>query len=117
MPAARSSPIPAAVTDPDHARPLGVGECPGLLERLAMIPDPRDRRGRRHTLASVLAVSAAAVLAGPAPWPRSPSGPPTRPGRSYRASPNEVTSRSMVDPLRHNDFIYSVVVTPFDEAL
>jgi predicted transposase YbfD/YdcC len=64
MPAARSSPIPAAVTDPDHARPLGVGECPGLLERLATIPDPRDRRGRRHTLASVLAVSAAAVLAG-----------------------------------------------------
>jgi hypothetical protein len=58
-----------------------VGECPGLLERLAMIPDPRDRRGRRHTLASVLAVSAAAVAAGArsvtaiaewatdAPWP------------------------------------------------
>jgi hypothetical protein len=35
----------------------------------------------------------------------------------YRASPNEVTSRSMVDPLRRNDFIYGVVVTPFDEAL
>jgi DDE_Tnp_1-associated len=46
-----------------------------------MIPDPRDRRGRRHTLVSVLAVSAAAVLAGArsvaaiaewatdAPWP------------------------------------------------
>jgi DDE_Tnp_1-associated len=64
VPAARSSPIPAAVTDPDHARPLVVGECPGLLERLAMLPDPRDRRGRRHTLASVLAVSAAAVAAG-----------------------------------------------------
>ena len=64
MPADRSSPIPAAVTDPDHARPLTLGDCPGLLERLAMIPDPRDRRGRRHTLASVLAVSAAAVLAG-----------------------------------------------------
>ena len=29
-----------------------------------MIPDPRDRRVRRHPLASVLAVSAAAVLAG-----------------------------------------------------
>jgi predicted transposase YbfD/YdcC len=29
-----------------------------------MIPDPRDRRGLRHTLASVLALSAAAVLAG-----------------------------------------------------
>ena len=64
MPADRSSPIPAAVTDPDHARPLAVGDCPGLLERLAMIPDPRDRRGRRHPLASVLAVSAAAVAAG-----------------------------------------------------
>src|SRR5512133_1893715 len=64
MPAALSSPIPAAVTDPDHARPLAVGDCPGLLERLAMLPDPRDRRGRRHTLASVLAVSAAAVAAG-----------------------------------------------------
>jgi hypothetical protein len=63
VPADRSSPIPAAVTDPGHARPLAVGECPGLLERLAMLPDPRDRRGRRHTLASVLAVSAAAVVA------------------------------------------------------
>jgi predicted transposase YbfD/YdcC len=62
--ATRSSPIPAAVTHPDRARPLVVGECPGLLERLAMLPDPRDRRGRRHTLASVLAVSAAAVAAG-----------------------------------------------------
>ena len=81
MPADRSSPLPAAVTDLDHARLLAVGECPGLLERLAMLPDPRDRRGRRHTLASVLAVSAAAVAAGArsvtaiaewatdAPWP------------------------------------------------
>ena len=79
MPADRSSPIPTA--NPDHARPLALGDCPGLLERLAMIPDPRDRRGRRHTLASVLAVSAAAVVAGArsvtaiaewatdAPWP------------------------------------------------
>ena len=65
MPADRSSPIPAVVTDPDHARPLVLRDCPGLLERLAIIRDPRDRRGRRHPLASVLAVSAAAVLAGP----------------------------------------------------
>ena len=83
MPAARSSPILAA-TDPERARPFAVGDYPGLLERLAMIPDPRDRRGRRHTLASVLAVSAAAVLAGArsvtaiaewaadAPWPILP---------------------------------------------
>jgi predicted transposase YbfD/YdcC len=81
VPADRSSPIPAAVTDPGHARPLALGDCLGLLERLAMLPDPRDRRGRRHTLASVLAVSAAAVVAGArsvtaiaewatdAPWP------------------------------------------------
>jgi predicted transposase YbfD/YdcC len=64
VPAALSFAIPAAVTDPDHARPLAVGEGPGLLERLAILPDPRARRGRRHTLASVLALSAAAVLAG-----------------------------------------------------
>jgi predicted transposase YbfD/YdcC len=81
VPGDRSSPIPAAVTDPDHARPLALRDWPGLLERLAVIPDPRDRRGRRHPLASVLAVSAAAVAAGArsvtaiaewatdAPWP------------------------------------------------
>jgi len=56
--------VAVAVTDPDHARPVAVGEGSGLLERLAMLPDPRARRGRRHTLASVLALSAAAVLAG-----------------------------------------------------
>ena len=83
-------PIPAAVADPNHARPLAVGECLGLLQRLAMLPDPRDRRGRRHPLASVLAGSAAAVAAGArsvtaiaewatdAPWP-------TDPGRAGRA--------------------------------
>jgi hypothetical protein len=43
MPAARS-PIPAAVTDPDYVSPLAVGEGPGLLERLAMLPDSHDRR-------------------------------------------------------------------------
>jgi hypothetical protein len=37
--------------------------------------------------------------------------------KRYSASPNEVTSRSMVDPLRRNDFIYGVVVTSFDEVL
>jgi hypothetical protein len=38
-------------------------------------------------------------------------------GQCYRTSPNEVTSRSMVDALRRKDFAYGVVVTPFDEAL
>jgi hypothetical protein len=35
----------------------------------------------------------------------------------YRASPNKVTSRCIVDSLRHKDFAYGVVVTPFGEAL
>ncbi|MEW2192727.1 ISAs1 family transposase [Streptomyces microflavus] len=37
---------------------------PGLLERLAEVPDPRDPRGVRHGLAVVLALAACAVLAG-----------------------------------------------------
>ncbi|MFG2245763.1 ISAs1 family transposase [Spirillospora sp. NPDC048823] len=35
-----------------------------LLDLLAQVPDPRKRRGRRHTLAGVLAVGIAAVVAG-----------------------------------------------------
>ncbi|MFG2425045.1 transposase family protein, partial [Streptomyces sp. NPDC048448] len=37
---------------------------PGLLERLAEVPDPRDPRGVRHALVVVLALTACAVLAG-----------------------------------------------------
>jgi predicted transposase YbfD/YdcC len=40
------------------------GQCRSLLDDLAQIPDPRQRRGRRHALAAVLAVAVAAVLAG-----------------------------------------------------
>jgi predicted transposase YbfD/YdcC len=36
----------------------------GLLERFAQLPDPRGRRGRRHPLAGLLVIAAAAVLAG-----------------------------------------------------
>ncbi|MGW1901675.1 ISAs1 family transposase [Streptomyces hirsutus] len=39
-------------------------EVPGLLERLAQVPDPRDPRGVRHPLVTVLALTACAVLAG-----------------------------------------------------
>jgi predicted transposase YbfD/YdcC len=35
-----------------------------LLDLLAQIPDPRKKRGRRHTLAGLLAVGIAAVIAG-----------------------------------------------------
>lgn len=44
--------------------PVGVPDCRRLLELLALVPDPRRRRGVRHRLASVLAVTVAAVLAG-----------------------------------------------------
>ncbi len=36
----------------------------GLLATLGRVPDPRSRRGIRHSLASVLAIAAVAVLAG-----------------------------------------------------
>jgi Transposase len=36
----------------------------GLLACFAAVPDPRDRRGRRHSLASILGLCTAAVLAG-----------------------------------------------------
>ena len=42
----------------DHA------DCGRLLELLALVPDPRKRRGVRHSVVAVLAVAAAAVLAG-----------------------------------------------------
>jgi hypothetical protein len=41
-----------------------VGGPGGLLERLGALRDPRSRHGRRHALAGVLAIAAAAVLAG-----------------------------------------------------
>lgn len=43
---------------------LGGTEQACLRQALAAVPDPRDRRGRRHELAGVLAMMAAAVLAG-----------------------------------------------------
>jgi predicted transposase YbfD/YdcC len=39
-------------------------ELPGLLERLAEVPDPRAARGVRHALVYVLALAASAVLTG-----------------------------------------------------
>ncbi|KPI11606.1 hypothetical protein OV450_8446 [Actinobacteria bacterium OV450] len=39
-------------------------ELPDVGVRLSVLPDPRDRRGRRHALASVLLTAACAVLAG-----------------------------------------------------
>ncbi|MFD7409714.1 transposase family protein [Streptomyces sp. NPDC059866] len=64
MPADASSPILPAF-DQLREHPEAVPEeIPGLLERLAEVPDPRDPRGVRHALVVVLALTACAVLAG-----------------------------------------------------
>ena len=66
MPAELSSPIPAALTQLTHTDPhqLEQAEAPHLLAYLAAVPDPRAARGRRHPLVAILAMAAAAVLAG-----------------------------------------------------
>src|SRR5438046_9054955 len=45
---------------------LGEHEQRNLLHALAAVPDPRDRRGVRYRLSSLLAVAVCAVLAGAA---------------------------------------------------
>jgi len=64
VPALTSSRIPAAAQRPIAPVALVPDQCRDLLGYLATITDPRQRRGRRHTLATILAVAAAAVLAG-----------------------------------------------------
>lgn len=54
-----------AVTDADvPAQHLSVGQSIKLLQALSAVPDPRRRRGRRHSLQSILLVAVCAVLAG-----------------------------------------------------
>ena len=43
---------------------VDVADCGRLLELLGLLPDPRHRRGVRHSVAALLAIAAAAVLAG-----------------------------------------------------
>ena len=66
MPAPSSSLISPAlkqlVGPPGSQSP--VAGCPGLREFLSAVPDPRDPRGVRHSLTSVLLASVAAVPAG-----------------------------------------------------
>jgi predicted transposase YbfD/YdcC len=66
VPADRSSPIPAALTQltPANPRHLQDTAAPHLLACLATVPDPRAARGRRHPLVAILGLAAAAVLAG-----------------------------------------------------
>jgi DDE_Tnp_1-associated len=64
VPADPSSPIPSGVDPLRDADPLQETEPPHLLAYLATIADPRAPRGRRYPLVAILAVAAAAVLAG-----------------------------------------------------
>jgi predicted transposase YbfD/YdcC len=64
VPAAASCLIAPALGQLRSAAPVERGEFPGLLECLAAVPDPRSPRGVRHELVYLLALTAAAVLAG-----------------------------------------------------
>jgi predicted transposase YbfD/YdcC len=68
VPASSSSLISPALEQlaglPAGDRELLADSSPSLLECLAWVPDPRDPRGVRHSLSSLLAAAIAAVLAG-----------------------------------------------------
>ncbi|WP_240958405.1 ISAs1 family transposase [Streptomyces barkulensis] len=64
MPAAPSSPIPAALGQLAGSDPARPDELPGLLDLLSRLPDPRRPRGRRYRLSYILALAACAVLTG-----------------------------------------------------
>ncbi|MGH3719915.1 MAG: transposase family protein [Pseudonocardiaceae bacterium] len=53
-------PIASGAVDPGGAE----GSCRDLLDALAEVVDPRKPRGIRHRLVSILALAAAAVVAG-----------------------------------------------------
>ena len=64
MPGPTSSRIPTAAKRLESPLAPAPDQCRSLLDDLAQLADPRKRRGRRHALATVLAVAVAAVLAG-----------------------------------------------------
>jgi predicted transposase YbfD/YdcC len=65
VPSSLSSPALEKLGDlPAGDRALLAGQCPGLAGYLARVPDPRDPRGVRHSLTSLLLAAVAAVLAG-----------------------------------------------------
>ena len=98
-----SSSTPAAATTSTASRSRS-----SLFELLKTVPDPRQRRGRRHGLAAVLAVSLAAVTSGAksfvaiAEWvSHQPLGVLMDLGITGPAGPAESTIRrvcTMIDP-------------------
>src|SRR4051795_7702448 len=68
MPASPSS-LSALLPASAAARgPLSAGDSIRLIQVLKAIPDPRQRRGRRHGLQSVLLLALQAVMAGASSW-------------------------------------------------
>ena len=61
MPALSSCPIPAAL---DRLALVADDRIADLREFVVRVPDPRARRGVRHSLASILLLAATAVAAG-----------------------------------------------------
>src|SRR5271170_3284468 len=49
---------------PMTSSPIPAARSQYLLDLLGQVPDPREKRGRRHPLAGLLAVGVAAVIAG-----------------------------------------------------
>ncbi len=67
MPATSSSPtvlLDALAAAEVPSRPLSAAESISLLQALATVPDPRHRRGRRHSLQSILFLTLGAIVAG-----------------------------------------------------
>ncbi len=67
MPAPSSSPSALLEAVAEAGLPpesLGAAESIGLLQALSAVPDPRNARGRRHGLQSILLLAVGAVLAG-----------------------------------------------------
>ena len=67
MPASSSSPSALLDAVAEAGLPpesLGAAESIGLLQALSAVPDPRQARGRRHGLHSILLLAVGAVLAG-----------------------------------------------------
>jgi hypothetical protein len=101
------------MSSPPHCRPASAPPTRrshgALLEVLARLPDPQDRRGVRHGLAGIVAASGCAVLAGSrsfvaiAQWTAelagSDPGDLARLGLTRSSAPDESTFRRVLSRL------------------
>src|SRR3954464_10268061 len=68
MPASASSLSELLPASEVVREPLSAADSIGLVQALKTVPDPRQRRGRRHGLQSVLLLALQAVMAGASSW-------------------------------------------------